>query len=379
MVPYLRAANIRDGELLLDDIKFMNFSPEEQAVFGLRPGDVLVTEGAGSLTAVGASAVWDGSIEGPLCFQNTLLRLRPREPNDARFLGWWARAAHGSGQFAAIAGGANIFHLGAEAVRAMRAPIPSVEQQRRIADFLDAETARIDALIAAKQQMREVLTTRLWVEAASLFAAQDSVTAPLRRVLKRISDGPFGSALRSEHYTPSGIRVVRLGNIGLAEFLDGDRAFIDHDRVDELRRHAVTAGTLLIAGLGDQSNHVGRAAVAPDGIEPAIVKADCYAAIVDDSRSLPEYLAWYLSCPLGRDAVALASRGTTRTRINLDIAKNISVPVPPLNTQRRTVEALNQLRSRASVACARLTRQIELLRERRQALITAAVTGELEV
>jgi type I restriction enzyme S subunit len=57
MVPYLRAANIKDGYLDLSDIKEMNFTPDEQRVFSLNPGDVLVSEGAGSLQAVGASAV----------------------------------------------------------------------------------------------------------------------------------------------------------------------------------------------------------------------------------------------------------------------------------------------------------------------------------
>ncbi len=102
MVPYLRAANVKDGFLDLSDVKSMDFDPSEQSIFGLRPGDVLVTEGAGSLAAVGASAVFGGEIEGVVCFQNTLLRLRPRTGTDARYLMWWARHAYGSGLLASI-------------------------------------------------------------------------------------------------------------------------------------------------------------------------------------------------------------------------------------------------------------------------------------
>lgn len=101
MVPYLRAANVKDGYLDLSDVKEMNFTPDEQRVFSLRPGDVLVSEGAGSLAAVGASAVWDGSLAGVVCFQNTLLRLRPMSAvTSSRFLAWWARHAYASGLFA---------------------------------------------------------------------------------------------------------------------------------------------------------------------------------------------------------------------------------------------------------------------------------------
>jgi len=76
IVPYLRAANVKDGRLQLDSVFEMNFSPAEQATFSLRPGDVLVTEGCGSIGQLGAAARWDGEIGGTVCFQNTLLRLR---------------------------------------------------------------------------------------------------------------------------------------------------------------------------------------------------------------------------------------------------------------------------------------------------------------
>ena len=157
MVPYLRAANVKDGRLDLSDVKTMNFTPEEQKIFQLAEGDVLITEGAGSLIAVGASAVWDGSLHGPICFQNTLLRLRPRPGTSGRFLGWWARHAYASSQFAVASTGANIYHLGAETVRGLNVPAPPIDQQRRIADFLDAETSRIDALITAKRRMSDQL------------------------------------------------------------------------------------------------------------------------------------------------------------------------------------------------------------------------------
>ena len=90
MIPYLRAANVKDGSLDLSDVKSMDFNLSEQAAYALRAGDVLVTEGAGSLAAVGASAVWSGEIDGVVCFRNTLSALRPGE-QDARYLMWWAR------------------------------------------------------------------------------------------------------------------------------------------------------------------------------------------------------------------------------------------------------------------------------------------------
>lgn len=160
MTAYLRAANVKDGILDLSDVKSMNFTPTEQERFALREGDVLVSEGSGSLSAVGASAVWNGEINGTICFQNTLLRLRPRSSTDPRFLAWWCRYAHTDGLFASIATGANIYHISAERVRSLRMNYVVPSEQRAIADHLDTETARIEALIESTHEVIALLSER---------------------------------------------------------------------------------------------------------------------------------------------------------------------------------------------------------------------------
>ncbi|MFF5727864.1 restriction endonuclease subunit S [[Kitasatospora] papulosa] len=161
IVPYLRAANVKDGRLDLSDVMAMNFTPAEQRTFTLQPGDVLVTEGSGSIKAVGAAAVWSGEMVGTVCFQNTLLRIRPRQGlADGNFLEWWARSAFAAGEFASIATGANIYHLSAERVRSLRTRFPSLDEQRRIAAHLAKETRKVDRLIAIRGRQVELLTER---------------------------------------------------------------------------------------------------------------------------------------------------------------------------------------------------------------------------
>ena len=160
MVPYLRAANVKDGRLDLDDVMEMNFSPREQRTFALVPGDVLVTEGAGSLAAVGANAVWNGDVPGVICFQNTLIRLRPKEGSEPRFVGWWARYAFESGLLASVAGGANIYHLGVETVRTLAAWAPLWGVQRQVADRLDREVASLEQQLAVRRRQIDLLLER---------------------------------------------------------------------------------------------------------------------------------------------------------------------------------------------------------------------------
>src|SRR4051794_10362408 len=74
--PYLRAANVSMSGLDLTDVNEMDFTPDERHVFGLRRGDIVLSEASGSPTHVGRAAVWNDELE-LCCFQNTVIRFRP--------------------------------------------------------------------------------------------------------------------------------------------------------------------------------------------------------------------------------------------------------------------------------------------------------------
>jgi type I restriction enzyme, S subunit len=93
-------------------------------------------------------------------------------------------------------------------------------------------------------------------------------------VAASLVDGPFGSNLKTEHYTQEGARVIRLQNIGDGRFDDTDKAFISDDRYQLLRRHVAEPGDVLIAALGDV---LPRVCLVPPELGPAIVKADCFS------------------------------------------------------------------------------------------------------
>src|SRR5207237_167749 len=86
-----------------------------------------------------------------------------------------------------------------------------------------------------------------------------------------ITDGPFGSNLKSSHYTSAGPRVIRLQNIGDGEFVDVS-AHISPSHFKDLEKHSVEPGDLVCALLGDT---LPRACFIPEHVGPAIVKADC--------------------------------------------------------------------------------------------------------
>lgn len=156
MVPYLRAANVKDGFLDLSDVKEMNFDPLEQLKFHLEPGDVLVTEGSGSLKQLGATAQWTGELPGTVCFQNTLIRLRGRSGQSLSSYAYqWARRCFEEGRFASIATGTNIFHLGVERLASL--PVSPIPLQEQAAFVKRVETA--DAVVVSARKAGASLTT----------------------------------------------------------------------------------------------------------------------------------------------------------------------------------------------------------------------------
>lgn len=200
---------------------------------------------------------------------------------------------------------------------------------------------------------------------------------PLGRITMSRCDGPFGSGLKSEHYADEGARVIRLQNIRAGEFYGADSAFIPFDYFEgELRGHDVVAGDVLIAGLGDDNNSVGRACVAPADLGAALVKADCFRFRLDATSALPSFVALQLSAGAEPEAGRLAT-GTTRSRIPLSATASRRIALPPLAEQTAIAAFLDRETGKIDVLVAEQEKLIALLKEKRQAVISHAVTKGL--
>jgi type I restriction enzyme S subunit len=173
MRPYVRAANVTWSGWDLSDVKEMNFDEADFERFRLRDGDVVINEGSGSANEVGKPAIWHGEINN-CCFQNTLLRVRPKActPEFVRdYIRWSARAGH----LIPSTQGVNIFHIGREGLAKFKIPIPPLAEQRRI-------VAKIDALSARSKRARADLDR---IEALSARAKQAVLVAAFQGELTK--------------------------------------------------------------------------------------------------------------------------------------------------------------------------------------------------
>jgi len=186
-----------------------------------------------------------------------------------------------------------------------------------------------------------------------------------------ITDGPFGSNLKTEHYTNSGPRVIRLQNIGDGVFVD-EEAHISGTHFVRLQKHRVFTGDLVIAAFGENPP---RACIIPPALGPAIVKADCI-------RFKPhrDVAAKYMNAALNSDPIRRRTKamvhGVGRPRLNLGEIKSIVLPVPPRAEQHRvageTEQRLSVIDELGSVISTEFQRAIRL----RQSILRRAFDDE---
>lgn len=188
-----------------------------------------------------------------------------------------------------------------------------------------------------------------------------------------ITDGPFGSNLKTEHYTDNGPRVVRLQNIGDGNFVD-EHAHISEERFQRLRRHEVSAGDVLLALLGDV---LPRACVAPSSLGPAIVKADCVRARIDKRVASSAYVCCALNCEQTRKRTGSIVHGVGRPRLNLGELKQLRFPLAPRREQDRIVAAIEQHLSDVDAGVAALERARANTKRYRASVLKAACEGRL--
>lgn len=152
----------------------------------------------------------------------------------------------------------------------------------------------------------------------------------LASLCERFSDGPFGSNLKSEHYVPKGVRVIRLQNIGVGEYLDEDKAFVSPKHFESIRKHECLPGDVLVGTLGDPNL---RACIQPSDIKQAVNKADCVQARVNDARANSAWFCGLLNCSSTLHLIPGLAHGQTRSRVSMGELAELPVPVPPLSAQ----------------------------------------------
>ncbi len=288
----------------------------------LPPGSILFS----SRAPIGHSAV----TVSPLCTNQGFKNIVPSKRLDAVY-GFFA-LKFVTPAIVAKGRGATFGEVTKEIMEEVQIPFCDLPEQRRIARQLE----HADRLRRSRRYALELSDTFLPAVFLRLFG--DPKRNPkgwphsyLSDLCLKFSDGPFGSNLKTSHYTPSGVRVIRLQNIGVDEFLNGDQAFVSEAHFQALRKHECLPGDILIGTLGDPNL---RACIQPVEVPVALNKADCIQARPDPQKADKHYLCWLLNMPSTLHLAPGLAHGETRSRVSMGQLADLPVPVPPLPLQQ---------------------------------------------
>lgn len=275
--------------------------------------------------------------------------------------------------------------LNISTIREIEVPVPPLDEQRRIVTILEDHLSRLDAGAASlKGLLNRLDSYRLALFGVAMDGSVgdrrfDSTGWPRLTLddlqadgAASITDGPFGSNLKSSHYTATGARVIRLQNVGLGEFLDAE-AYISLEHFESLRRHEAAEGDLIVASLGEV---LPRVCILPDLRGPAIVKADCIRVRLGE-QVRPRWVLMSMLTPHARRWAKEQLHGVGRMRLGLRAIRGFSLPVPDLATQDAILDAVDdQLRRKATVQ-AGARKAVRLGEALQRSLLSAAFSGQL--
>jgi type I restriction enzyme S subunit len=202
------------------------------------------------------------------------------------------------------------------------------------------------------------------------WAALDDLSA---NEANSITDGPFGSKLKTEHYTESGPRVIRLQNIGDGKFIDA-KAHISPHHFENLRKHEIFGGDIVIAALGTD---LPRACIIPDYVSHAIVKADCIRFKPHPSITNNQYMNASLNSDILKHIAQSIVHGVGRPRLNQQQVKSLPIPLPPLSEQHAIVNRIETLFHRTSEVEERVATATAHADRLTQSILAKAFRGEL--
>jgi type I restriction enzyme S subunit len=255
-------------------------------------------------------------------------------------------------------------------VKRIMIPLPSLNEQRRIVAILESADTLRQKREQANLMANKILQAVFRQIFGDVFSNENYPIKTIREVAEKVSDGPFGSNLKTAHYTLQGVRVVRLQNIGVGEFLDSDKVFISLEHYSKLRKHTCLPGDVIVGTLGAPNL---RACILPDYVKLAINKADCIQIRPNKSFVNAEYLCHLLNTPQTLHQASSYIHGETRTRISMSQVASLPIPIPPLAVQNIYAQIVN----RFDHMSANQERSSEIINELFQSLTYKAFKGEL--
>lgn len=385
-----------DGNWKLDDPAPRKISEIDREFSLLLTGDLLVTKSSGSSLHIGKTTLVSTEIEMMgCCYSNFMQRIRTKSSFIPK-LAWYVMNNNlARSQFDFLSNTTTgLANLNATMIGQILITVPKIEEQCSIVAHLDYETARIDDLVSKKNRFIELLREKrqALITHAVTKGLDTSVKmkdsgvewlgdVPEHWGVKRIKylamhtgsgKTPSGGA---EVYQDSGVLFLRSQNVHDDGLRLNDVAYISEEIDQEMRGSRVFQGDVLLNITGAS---IGRSCLVQTDIGPANVNQ--HVCIVRTTKL--DIARWISECFLSsviKAQIDFFQNGAGREGLNFEQIGNMVIALPPMGELITICSVLVKSRNRLDNLVRKTERSIELLKERRSALITAAVTGQIDL
>ncbi|NKC13653.1 MAG: hypothetical protein GKR94_16125 [Gammaproteobacteria bacterium] len=387
------------NETITDDIQFMQATASTDQIqkFTLRAGDTIITKDSESADDIAIAAYVAESLPDVVCGYH-LSMLRPKEGTSGAYIKRLFDSVYVKSCFAVRANGLTRVGIGQYALDNVELPLPPLSEQQQIATFLDRETAKIDELIAEQQRLIELLKEKRQAVISHAVTKGLNPDAPMKpsdiewlgdvpchwRVsrLKHVFDEPVKNGVSpqapdagSEGVSTFSIAAVRNGVVDIKSHLK--LAAITKDAAEP---YWVRPGdVMMMRGNGSQDlvGSVGIIECVPEG---GCVYPDILIRLRFSDLMSPEFAVLFLNCPVSRPQIEMGAKTAAGIwKVAGGTVAEFAIPIPPFSEQITILKTLNVELSEIDDLRAEAYRFVELLQERRTALISAAVTGQIDV
>lgn len=388
----LRVADFDRTSLTVSDKKLTTRSiPEkDRKTRLLKIGDLLIEKsGGGDKTLVGCVVKFDKSY--PAVTSNFVAKMTPKSEFDSGFLSYaFSHLYAGRVNYPSIKQTTGIQNLDSDAYLMERFVFPGQEEQCTIAAFLDHETARIDRLIAKQQRLIELLKEKRQAVISHAVTKGLDPGAPMKdsgvvwlgevpahwKVGRMgyycyISNGTTPSKSNPEYWTEGDIPWLSSGTVNQYEITDPS-SFITVKALSECSLSLLPPGTVVIGMIG-QGKTRGMSAITR--IKTTINQN--LAAAVPNQLIDSEFLLFLLQSAY--TALRDTGRGGNQAALNCELIADLKITVPSLTKQQEIASYLKGEIARYEMLTDRASTATKLLQERRTALISAAVTGKIDL
>ena len=245
-VVLLRANNIKDGKLILDDVVYVSKSKVAEQQY-LQTGDILICASSGSKELVGKAAFVD-SVKNPMTFGAFCKVVRP-QPEYSEYLGHYFNSPVYRRKISALSAGANINNIKNEHIDNLDIQLVDEKERREIITILN----ELNMLISLRKQQLFKLDELVKARFVEMFGDEQAFNKePLSQNVEEMFIGPFGSSLKNENFVSkeNGYCMVYEQKHAIRKTMDVETRYIDKPKYEELKRFSIHGGDIIVSCRG---------------------------------------------------------------------------------------------------------------------------------